>query len=233
MSWLVLVVFAQAPLAPAAAAPPGDGVVPNTEANKNLLAQGTPRPVRGIERPNVITDGQLTYEGDEWNTEWTSKVAADGIMEWDLGSSKPIAAGFMQVDNNDTYILLGSEDGTTWFSLWRAEIDALAGMRSRQNLGINKQARYVRLSAEGGDKLFSVSELLLVSDASQLKPDWLPRRPKPPRPEPRFDAGWLVTLAVAAWFVWYFNERLRENRRAAVASGEAAAKTEPPSAAKS
>lgn len=214
MSWLVLALLAQTAPAPAAAAPSGDGVVPNTEANKNLLATATARPIRGIEKPNVLTDGQLTFEGDEWNTDWTSKVATDGIMEWDLGSTKPIGAGFIQGDNNDTYILLGSDDGTTWFSLWRTDIDALAGIRSRQNLAINKQARYVRLSAEGGDKLYSVAELILVSDPANLKVDWLPRRPKPPRPEARFDAGWLVTLGVAAWFVWYFNERLRERRRA-------------------
>lgn len=223
MLWLALALLAQTGPSPALPQPgPVEAPPPLVMPNQNLLAGATAKPVRGIERPNVLTDGQITFEGDNWNSDWTALVAVDGLMEWDLGASKPIAAGYVQGDNNDTYILLGSEDGTTWFSLWRTDIDVLPGMRGRQAVAINKQARYVRLSAEGGDKLYSVSEILLVSDATQLKPDLLPRRPRPPRPAPKFDAGWLVTLGVAAWFVWYFNERLRERRRKDAGGGDAA-----------
>jgi hypothetical protein len=121
--------------------------------------------------PNIfrLADGQLAVEGDHWDTGITARFEhASGMVTWDLGSSQPVRCTLLQGDNNDVYILSGSPDGKTWQTLHEFAPVEGAGMRTRQGQ-VDGQARYLRLTARGGDQLFSVSELAVWSECPK---DW-------------------------------------------------------------
>jgi hypothetical protein len=192
------------------------GVLPVVDASAgpaiegNLLKKALLKAAPGATRVEVLRDDMMVFEGDDWNTQWTTILDANGYIEFDLGADAPIAAAMVQADNNEDYLLSGSDDGVNWRLLWRASLDPLPGMRTRIGKNLNGHARYLRLTAEGGDKMYSMGELRVYPDVSLLDVDRLPRRPPPERPEPRFDAGWLLTLGLIGLFVFYFYNRLQE-----------------------
>src|SRR4029078_4002715 len=64
-----------------------------------------------------------------------------------------------QGDNNDDYILSVSDDGTDFRPLWTARPVGSPGLRARSTEALQGQARWLRLSARGGDHVYSVTEL--------------------------------------------------------------------------
>lgn len=142
---------------------------------QSLIAGALPSRSQGVKNPSRLTDGLYSNEGDEWLTDVTSRfLSARSFVEYDLGSARTIRCVLTQADNNDVYILSGSQDGETWQSLWRVGADPSAGMRLR-NQKLEASARYVRLSATGGDALYSVGEIALYSECPTIWPPELVR----------------------------------------------------------
>ena len=137
---------------------------------QSLIAGKLPTRSQGVKNVGRLTDGLYGNEGDEWLTDVTSRfLSARSFVEYDLGAERPIRCALAQADNNDVYILSGSLDGEKWQSLWRVGAEAGAGMRLR-NQKLETSARYVRLSATGGDALYSVSEIALYSECPSIWP---------------------------------------------------------------
>jgi hypothetical protein len=138
----------------------------------DLLAGASPSRSTGVTHPQRMTDGIIATEGDFWHTDQTSVVGGRGAVVWDLGRVQEIHCGVLQGDNNDVYELTGSQDGATFAPLWTAEPIGKPGMQMRLSQHIDKAARYVRLTARGGDGFYSVSELALFATCPK---DWPPR----------------------------------------------------------
>ena len=126
-----------------------------------------------IDNVERLTDGERALEG----TPWTSEAAASfrqgrAYALFDLGEVTPIEAAYLQGDNNDQFIIEISEDGAHFTTLWRAPAKSAQGLRARWASGLGASARFVRLSAIGGDSWVSVSELQVFSATPAV---WPPR----------------------------------------------------------
>jgi hypothetical protein len=153
----VLVLFA-AVLSPAFLATCGGAAGPR-DPNGNLLAGLTPSHAEGVRNVDRLTDGVAAEEGDFWDTDLTSRLQSRrSVVEFDLGSEKPIRCALVQGDNNDSYHLAGSLDGRTWTPLYEGPPVGGAGLRTRDG-HLDAMARYVRLSADGGDGMYAVGEV--------------------------------------------------------------------------
>lgn len=174
----------------------------------------------GCPKAALLGDGVASTDGDVWDNPRAAILGASGAVEWDLGAATPIAAMRIQADNNDRYLLAGSLDGTSWYPIWVAQTVELPGVQTRTSPELNVQARFLRLTAEGGDSMYSITELEVFDTTAALQGAQLervtPPPPPPPAPPPPFDSGWLVVLGVAAAGVAYFRWVIARNRRAAL-----------------
>lgn len=174
----------------------------------NLLRSA--RVTRSDGAPHVarMADGVASTDGDVWDSPRAALLAANGVVEWDLGAVEHIAALRIQADNNDRYILSGSLDGTRWSPIWVAQSVELPGVQTRTSPELTAETRFLRLTAEGGDSMYSVAELELFDSQAALLAAKLeriaPPPPPPPAPAPPFDTGFLVVFGVAAAIVGYF-----------------------------
>jgi ABC-type proline/glycine betaine transport system permease subunit len=126
----------------------------------------------GVLRAERISDGTLAPLGDFWNTPLTAILpSAESFITVDLGAPVAIAAAFVEGDNNDRYIVSGSLDGVTFTPIWDAQPVHGAGMRPRRSDKLSAQARYIRLSAAGGDGAYSVGELEVFSTMPSVWPE--------------------------------------------------------------
>jgi len=142
---------------------------------QNLLAGRRPIASDGVNHAERLTDGMLSNEGDEWLTDVTSRFStAHSFVEYDLGLLQPVRCVMVQADNNDVYFMAGSIDGQEWHQLWRVGAEPGAGMRVRSTK-LNATIRYLRLSATGGDALYSVAEIAAYSECPVPWPADLPR----------------------------------------------------------
>lgn len=154
--------------------------------------------------PNVIrlADGVASTDGDVWDSPRAAIFAAGGVLEWDLGQAENVAHLRIQADNNDRYLVATSLDGVSWAPLWTAQPVELPGVQTRTSPLLGRQARYLRLTAEGGDSMYSIAELEVFDSTAALEGSKLeriaPPPPPPPAPAPPFDTGWLVVLGVTA-----------------------------------
>ena len=168
----------------------------------------------------LLGDGVASTDGDVWDSPRAAILGASGAIEWDLGTVEPIAAMRIQADNNDRYLVTGSLDGTSWYPIWVAQIVELPGIQTRTSPDLTSKARFLRLTAEGGDSMYSISELEVFDSAAALTGAQLeriaPPPPPPPAPPPPFDTGWLVVLGVTIAGVAYFRWVIARNRRAAM-----------------
>lgn len=201
----------------------------------DLLRQATVRQQRGVSDVARMTDGVAPTDGDNWKTAHTAIIAPDGVVEWDLGELRHVGAARIQADNNDLYIVTGSTDGTTWAPLWRADAVEIPGMQTRTTEALSAEVRYVRLTAEGGDKMYSVGELELFPTPAAMAATTLRRMPLPPPPKavppPPIDSGLLVVLGVAGLGAWFLASARRRNLKAQATSEKSAtAGDAPPSA---
>lgn len=169
----------------------------------NLLRGATVTRQEGAPDAARMADGIAPTDGDVWDSPNTAVLKAGGVVEWDLGAVFPIAAARIQADNNDRYIVSGSADGASWSVLWAAKPVELPGVQTRTSEELTAQARYIRLTAEGGDSMYSVGELEIFDSTAalvgaQLKRIEPPKPPPPPEPPP-CNSGLGVVLAVAAF----------------------------------
>ena len=164
----------------------------NLLADAKVVASG----VNNVER---TTDGLLAIEGDFWDTGITARFTdPKGQITWDLGGPKAVEAVLVQGDNNDDYILSGSNDGQTFQTLWQSGPVNGAGMRLRQTTSnLTGNARYLRLTAAGGDGSYSVGELAVFAKAPQGWPGIAFTRAEGAAPDGG-SSGWGVSLGVLA-----------------------------------
>jgi hypothetical protein len=145
-------------------------------ADDNLLAGRRPATSPGVYNARAITDGAAALDGEEWNTSVAALFSSDrAYVEWDLGQSVPIAAAYLQGDNNDAYDVSVSDDHATFTPLWTADPRPEAGMRDRWTDRLAGHGRWVRLGVRGGDSAYSVSELQLFSQRPAVMPPELRR----------------------------------------------------------
>jgi hypothetical protein len=141
----------------------------------DLLAGKQPVRAEGVSNASRLTDTMLSNEGDQWQTDLTSRFSSSiSFVTYDLGETKPVRCLLVQADNNDVYYMAGSSDGQNWQALWRVGAEPGAGMRLREAT-MDASARYLRLSATGGDALYSVSEIAAYSECPVPWPADLPR----------------------------------------------------------
>jgi hypothetical protein len=135
---------------------------------QDLLAGKRPVRSSGVKNVARLTDGILSNEGDEWLTDITARFSsAKSFVEYDLGQPVTLRCVLVQADNNDVYFMAGSLDGQEWRQLWRVGAEPGAGMRARTTK-LEAQVRYLRLSATGGDALYSVAEIAAYSDCPMV-----------------------------------------------------------------
>jgi hypothetical protein len=140
-------------------------------ADDNLLARKAPQSAAGVDRAERLTDGTAAPAGDFWKTDLTATFRdAQAYVVYDLGAVVPIAAAWLQGDNNDTYAIEVSRNGDQYQTLWKAGPEPAAGLRARHQRGLTGEGRFVRISAAGGDGAFSLSEVKLYSTVPAVFP---------------------------------------------------------------
>ena len=173
----------------------------------NLLSKAQLRRGDNVQNPARMIDGIAPVEGEVWNSDFSGIVGPEGVAEWDLGASTHVEGALIQGDNNDTYVLTGSEDGVTFTPVWRAGSVEGAGMRIRSTAELNTNLRYLRLTAEGGDKMYSVGEIVLLGAASDVKSYDIARKDKPRDPPPGLNTSWLVVGAVVILLILFLRKK--------------------------
>ena len=174
---------------------------------QSLLAGLQPRRSQGVAAPERLTDGVRAPEGDPWDSEVSAKFTrTQSFVEYDLGASKPIRAAYAQGDNNDEYVLSGSEDGAHFEVFWIAPAQRDPGMRARTTDQLNARARYVRITAQGGDQRFALSEVQIFSEPPSSWSGSLRERSGVPAAETIRSRVMLLVLACAAW-LWITRRR--------------------------
>lgn len=176
---------------------------PASPAAKNLLTGARVLRADEVTRPSVMTDGAMPPEGSFWDTDQTALIAAGGVMVWDLGEPRHLEAALLQGDNNDRYTLELSQDGQSFTPLWQAPPVDDQGMHTRVTSALQATGRYLKLTASGGDGMYSVGELQLFSSASALA---APRPVRAP-PPPSWDPTYLVIGAVAVGLYLFLRPR--------------------------
>jgi len=142
---------------------------------QSLIAGKQPTRSEGVRNVQRLTDGIYSNEGDDWLTDLASRFSsADSFVEYTLANDTPLGCAIVQADNNDVYFLSGSQDGVHWQPVWRVDAEGGPGMRVRSQR-LQASARYVRLSATGGDALYSVSEIALYAQCPDTWPPALVR----------------------------------------------------------
>jgi hypothetical protein len=139
--------------------------VEQAQRSGDLLAGKQPTAFKGVSDPGRLTDGILSEEGDGWKTDRTATMTSMGAFaQWDLGQPTELRAALIQGDNDDRYVLLGSDDGTTFRNIWDAGSASARGMQTRTTDRLQATVRYVRLQASGGDGSYSVGEVAVYAE---------------------------------------------------------------------
>lgn len=130
---------------------------------------------KDVERASRVTDGAAAANGDEWDSHLTALFKGpDAQVVYDLGAPTVVRSGWILADNDDTYEIALSDDGSVFESVWEAQGVRGNGLRARSGTFEGK-GRYVRLRARGGDGNYSVSELQLYAEPSVQGPIGLKR----------------------------------------------------------
>ncbi|PZR14383.1 MAG: hypothetical protein DI536_09995 [Archangium gephyra] len=148
---------------------------------QNVLLHRAPQDGSALPGPQRLSDGVIAKDGDPWDMPGALTFGPGAELVWDLGNLTHLSAAAVQADNNDVYVLAVSDDGVNWRELWAAGPADGPGLRTRSIKKLDARARFVRLSANGGDQRFSVTELELFGDdidgSELLRSKWVPRRP--------------------------------------------------------
>jgi hypothetical protein len=136
-----------------------------------ILRGKLPSAARAVNHVQRLTDGIAAEPGDPWRTDLTAVLEApDASVTWDLGSQMPVRCALVDADGNDRYEVSLSSDGQTFAPLWTAAPDEEAGQQLRAGRDLRGTGRYLRVSAAGGDALWSISEVSAWSDCPKAWP---------------------------------------------------------------
>ena len=185
---------------------------------QNLLRTARVSRSDGAPKVALMADGVASTDGDVWDSPRAALLAANGVVEWDLGAVEHVAALRIQADNNDRYLVSGSLDGAAWFPIWVAQSVELPGVQTRTSPELSTQTRFLRLTAEGGDSMYSVAELELFDSTPALLGAQLeriaPPPPPPPAPAPPFDTAFLIVFGVTGAVIAYFGWARAQSKKA-------------------
>jgi hypothetical protein len=184
---------------------------------QNLLREARVMRADGAPNAALLADGQASVDGDVWDNPRAALFARGGVIEWELPQVELITNLRIQADNNDRYVVSASVDGASWFVLWVALPVDLPGVQTRTAPNLQGlPVRFLRLTAEGGDTMYSITELEAFDTPAALRGAQLkrfdPAPPPPPLPAPPFDTGFLVVFGVAGLGVWYVAWARRRHR---------------------
>lgn len=128
------------------------------EPGVNLLLGRAPLQAHGVQDVERLTDGQGMPNGSPWLGARSAELVRPGANAlFDLGAPTPLGCLWLQGDNNDDYLVGSSLDGRSFTPLWVAGPVPEGGLQLREaNLEVN--ARYLSVSAQGGDGHYSLSE---------------------------------------------------------------------------
>ncbi len=142
----------------------------------NLLAGKTPAVV-AVTGAVRLADGVAPAEGGAWKTNLTAVMTtAEAQITWDLGQATRVDALAVQADNNDTYEIFASVDGTTFHPLWTVPESPAMGMRTRLQAGLNAELRYLRIAQPAGDEAYSLGEVLAFCEKPAVWPPQVSRK---------------------------------------------------------
>jgi hypothetical protein len=148
-----------------------------------LLAQTRPDSSRDVVRAERASDGFILAQGADWAGPDVAVLAStNAYIQWDLGEPTPIRAGLVEADGNDSYIIAGSLDGETFTPIWEAPPVRGPGLQVRQVDGLDASARWIRISASGGDGKYGVAEVALYSSRPAEFPPAYPSSASPADP---------------------------------------------------
>lgn len=140
----------------------------------------------GVTGCDFANDAAFPAQGQEWRTETAWWQGLTDTVTLDLGGIKALTGMELSLDNNDSYVIDVSTDGLSWTSL-----AAVGQNEGSVSWGMDRfstqsdspfflssltfaptQAAFVRVTATGGDSLYSVGEIALnvsaVPEASTL-----------------------------------------------------------------
>lgn len=142
--------------------------------SESLIFGKAPTKSQGLRREERLTDNVIAPRGDFWKSELTTIFSSSAAFaEWDLGKPTPVQSIYLVGDDNDTYTVSVSDDGQTFRTYWEGRPVGGGGLQPRFVEGLTGSARYVRVSAQGGDGSFSLAEFQVFS----AKPDTWPPKP--------------------------------------------------------
>jgi len=161
---------------------PSCGGQPTGMVSENLLAGRMPMRSEGVQRVERLTDNRAAPSGDTWNTGASAVfVSTRSMVHYDLGQPTAIGAIWLQGDNNDTYVVSVSDDDRTYRPVWRAGPTGDAGMRARMVDDLHEEGRYVRVTVEGGDGSYALSEIQIFAARPEVfPPPLVVERVRPP-----------------------------------------------------
>ena len=126
----------------------------------------------------LIYDGFFPVEWSDWtgvgNMWWNGQTGSSGVVaQFDLGAVYNVDDSEMSFDNNDTYAVDYSLDGTSWsnlFTVLSSYGEVAVGMDTFSTIATSPeyisqidfattQAQYLRVYAVGGDNAYSIGEL--------------------------------------------------------------------------
>src|SRR4051812_40935759 len=114
-------------------------------APRDLLEGLAPSGADGASHAEVVSDGRVPPDGDDWSGPGAARLAGPSArVEWDLGGAFPIGGAYLQGDNNDEYVVSGSQDGVGFRELWVAPPVAEPGLRGRTSGALSGRARFIR-----------------------------------------------------------------------------------------
>jgi hypothetical protein len=174
IAWILAVVF----LCAGTLALGGCGRAVGPRGSGANLLEGT-KPIRskGVHNAGRLTDGEISQDGDFWNTQMTARVEHTGFVEYDLGEPMPVSNLLIQADNDDRYLVSGSMDGEIYGSLWEAAPVHARGLQQRTADQLGATARYLRIAPAGGDRNYSISEIQAYAERpAQWPPKLVARR---------------------------------------------------------
>lgn len=142
--------------------------------SSGILLDRPPVDTSGVRATERLNDGVVPRVGGGWNTNRAAVFESrKAFVDYDLGEKKKIVAAALMGDNNDSYQLLGSDDGKSFRPIWTAGPITGPGMRWRHTEELKAEARYLRIKPNGGDASLSVAEVVVYSQLPVAMPPQL------------------------------------------------------------
>ncbi len=173
--------------------------------SESLLAGLAPARSEGVVRPDVLADGIRAINGDPWESNRAAIFRSPAsFVEYDLGEPKDVVAAYAHGDNNDTYQLEGSLDGTSFKPFWTFGPVSGPGLQPRSSADLRANLRYLRVRPKSGDRSFSLSEVAVYSERPSVFPPQIVQRRGLPKGESVRTDLVMLAFALGAWLflVW-------------------------------